>query len=105
MVELASHILEKKSGRFDPSQFKDEYELALRKLVKRKAAGKTIEPPEEREDRGNVVDLMEALRQSVGSKGLKAAALRTGSDSKKSAPARKRKSEAARSRGRKRKAA
>ena len=33
-------------------KFKDEYELALRKLVKRKAAGKTIEPPEEREDRG-----------------------------------------------------
>ena len=89
MVELASHILEKKSGRFDPSQFKDEYELALRKLVKRKASGKTIEPPAEREDRGNVIDLMEALRQSV--KGKKAAALSRRSDAKKSTPARKRK--------------
>jgi len=29
-----------KAGHFDPAKFKDEYELALRKLVKRKAAGK-----------------------------------------------------------------
>jgi DNA end-binding protein Ku len=79
----------KKSGRFDPSQFKDEYELALRKLVKRKASGKTIEPPAEREDRGNVIDLMEALRQSV--KGKKPAALSSRSHAKKSTPARKRK--------------
>src|SRR6478735_8681376 len=40
MVDLASHILDKKAGRFDASQFKDEYEQALRKIVKRKAAGK-----------------------------------------------------------------
>jgi DNA end-binding protein Ku len=105
MVDLASHILDKKAGRFDTAQFKDEYELALRKLDKRKASGKTIEPPEEREDRGNVVDLMEALRQSVKGKGRKVAALRTGSDSKKTAtPSRKRK-KAATPRARKRKAA
>ena len=77
MVSLAAHILDTKAGRFDPAKFKDEYELALRKLVKRKAAGKTIEAPEEREDRSNVIDLMEALRQSVKGKGRKAAALRT----------------------------
>ena len=47
MVELASHILDRKAGRFDPGEFKDEYELALRKLVKRKAAGHPIERPEE----------------------------------------------------------
>lgn len=89
MIELASYILDSKAGRFDASKFKDEYELALRKLVKRKATGKTIELPAEKEDRGNVVDLMEALRQSV--KGRKAAALKTKSDSKKTASARKRK--------------
>jgi Ku protein len=65
MIDLASHILDTKAGRFDASQFKDEYELALRKLVKRKAAGKTIEAPAERKDRGEVVDLMEALRRSI----------------------------------------
>ena len=88
MIELASHILDSKSGRFDASKFKDQYELALRKLVKRKASGKTIEMPAEREDRGNVVDLMEALRQSV--KGRKAAALKTKENGKKSVPAHKR---------------
>jgi len=89
MIELASHILDRKAGRFDASQFKDQYELALRKLVKRKASGRSIEMPAEREDRGNVVDLMKALRRSV--KGRKDAALKTMSDSKKTTPARKRK--------------
>jgi DNA end-binding protein Ku len=89
MIDLAIHILNSKAGRFDASQFKDEYELAVRRLVKRKAAGKTIEMPAEREDRGNVIDLVEALRQSV--KGRKGAALKGKSDSKKTAPARKRK--------------
>jgi Ku protein len=66
MVSLAAHILETKSGHFDPDKFKDQYEIALRKLVKRKAKGKPIEPPEERERPSNVVNLMDALRQSVG---------------------------------------
>jgi len=66
MVELASHILDKKAGHFDPAKFKDEYELALRKLVKRKASGKTIERTEAAEDRSNVIDLMAALQQSLG---------------------------------------
>ena len=50
MVELASHILDTKAAHFDPSKFKDEYENALKKLVKRKAAGKPIKAaePEER---------------------------------------------------------
>jgi Ku protein len=76
MLSLAEHILDTKAGHFDPKDFKDEYELALRKLVKRKAAGKEIEPPKPAEDSGKVIDLMEALRRSVqgdrGSQGRKA---------------------------------
>lgn len=89
MIELASHILDSKAGRFDASKFKDEYERALRKLVKRKASGKAIEVPAEKGDRGNVIDLMEALRQSM--KGRKSAASRGKSNGKTAAPARKRK--------------
>jgi DNA end-binding protein Ku len=85
MVSLASHILDTKAGHFDPGKFRDEFELALRKLVKRKAAGKTIEASAEREDRSNVIDLMQALRQSVKGKGAKAAALRAGGSSRKTA--------------------
>ncbi len=65
MVTLASHILDTKASTFNPDRFKDKYEAALKALVKRKASGKTIEIPEEREDRGNVIDLMEALKQSL----------------------------------------
>src|SRR3954463_6419137 len=42
MIELASHILDTKAAHFDPSQFKDEYEDALKALVRRKASGKPI---------------------------------------------------------------
>ena len=69
MVELAGDILDRKAGHFDAAKFKDEYELALRKLVKRKAAGKTIERPEQTERPSNVVNLMDALKQSLHGKG------------------------------------
>jgi DNA end-binding protein Ku len=65
MVELATHILEKKATKFDPSRFKDDYEIALKKLVQRKAKGHTIERPEPAERPSNVIDLMEALRASM----------------------------------------
>jgi DNA end-binding protein Ku len=68
MVELAGHILDSKAAHFDPSKFKDEYETALKKLVKRKAAGKPIKLPEPEERESNVVSLMEALKQSVKGK-------------------------------------
>jgi Ku protein len=68
MVDLAAHILDTKTSKFDPHKFKDKYEAALRALVKRKAAGKTIEVPEEKAEESNVIDLMDALKQSLGRK-------------------------------------
>jgi len=68
MVDLAAHILDTKAAKFDPHKFRDTYETALKALVKRKAAGKVIEAREPKEDRGNVVNLMDALRQSLGKK-------------------------------------
>jgi Ku protein len=65
MVSLAAHILDSKATRFDPGKFKDDYETALRKLVRRKAKGHVIEAPEPAEKPDNVVNLMEALRRSV----------------------------------------
>ena len=68
MIELASHILDTKAAHFDPSKFKDQYENALKTLVKRKAAGKPVKSvePEERPD--NVISLMDALKQSLKGK-------------------------------------
>ena len=68
MVELASHILDTKAAHFDPSKFRDEYENALKSLVKRKAAGKPVKAAEPEERPSNVISLMDALRQSLKGK-------------------------------------
>jgi DNA end-binding protein Ku len=68
MVELASHILDTKAAHFDPSQFKDEYETALKTLVKRKAAGKPVKAAEPEDKPDNVISLMDALKQSLKGK-------------------------------------
>jgi DNA end-binding protein Ku len=69
MVELASHILDTKAAHFDPGKFKDEYENALKTLVKRKAAGKPVRTAEREEKPDNVINLMDALKQSLKGKG------------------------------------
>ncbi|MCS3445914.1 MULTISPECIES: non-homologous end joining protein Ku [Bradyrhizobium] len=65
MLDLARHIVNQKAGRFDPEKFEDHYETALVDLINQKRSGKPI-TPKERPATGNVVDLMEALRRSVG---------------------------------------
>ena len=77
MLKLAEHILETKAGHFDPKKFKDQYEIALRKLVQRKAAGKKIEAAEPVEKPSNVINLMDALRQSVKREGKPTSRRRT----------------------------
>jgi DNA end-binding protein Ku len=64
MLDLAVHIVETKAGRFEPEKFEDEYENALKELLRKKQKGERIERPEE-PSRTNVVNLMDALRQSV----------------------------------------
>jgi DNA end-binding protein Ku len=65
MIELASHILDTKAAHFDPSKFKDEYEDALKTLVRRKASGKPVKAAEREERPDNVISLMDALQQSL----------------------------------------
>ena len=97
MVELASHILQTKAAHFDPSEFKDQYETALKALVKRKASGKPIKLPEPEERTDNVVSLMDALKQSLkGKSGAKSA--RTASRRTATRPAKKAHRSAARQR-------
>jgi DNA end-binding protein Ku len=59
MLDLAAHIVQTKSGHFDPSQFEDRYENALIDLLKKKQAGEKIEPARETPP-PRVVNLMEA---------------------------------------------
>ena len=67
---LTQHILKQKKGHFKPEKFEDRYEDALSALIKAKRAGK--EPPALSEPKpSNVINLMDALRRSVGKDGGK----------------------------------
>lgn len=68
MVAIAEKIIEQKEGPFDPSQFTDRYEDALRDLIKRKEKGGGRKMKVEEPESTNVVDLMVALRESLGRK-------------------------------------
>jgi len=70
LLGLAQSLIDKKTAKFDPSEFHDRYVDALKDLIerKRKAKGKKIieEAPEAAAGRGsNVVDLMAALKKSL----------------------------------------
>ncbi|KZC98815.1 non-homologous end joining protein Ku [Oceanibaculum pacificum] len=86
MLDLARHIIDTKSGKFDPAHYEDRYESALADLVQAKLEGKKIEPrkPARQE---KVVDLMAALRESAGAAKKKKPAARV--RAKSAAPRRK----------------
>ena len=83
MLDLASHIIKTKTGHFHPEKFEDQYEDALKELLRKKDKGEKIEPPPAREE-SNVINLMDALRRSV--KGERAA---SGSSRRRRAPHRR----------------
>ena len=62
---MAEAYIDTLSGDLELTDYTDEYRAALEELVAAKAAGRELVPVEERTDSGVVVDLMEALRQSV----------------------------------------
>jgi DNA end-binding protein Ku len=96
MIELASHIIDRKKTKFDPSKFEDKYEDALLELIKAKKAGKkppaAAAPPKP----SNVINLFDALKKSLDSdSGSKASSAtrdgrtRKAKSSRRKAPARK----------------
>jgi DNA end-binding protein Ku len=70
MVAIALKIIEQKEGPFDPAQFVDRYEEALKALIEEKEKGEKPVEAEAPEDT-NVVDLMAALRASLRQDGPK----------------------------------
>ena len=70
MVDLAVELIERKSGKFTPEQFENHYATALRELVNKKMKGQKITAPHEEAPRGaKVINLMAALRKSIGESG------------------------------------
>ncbi|MBU1326391.1 MAG: Ku protein [Alphaproteobacteria bacterium] len=90
MVAIAEKIIAQKEDAFDPSQFVDRYDAALKDLIKakQKGGGARVEAPEP--DDTNVVDLMAALRDSLkGSASGGKARATPGTATKRKSPAKK----------------
>ena len=66
MLDLAKHIVEQKSGTFEPEQFEDRYESALIDLINQKRNGLPTAKPAPKSS-GNVINLMDALKRSLAS--------------------------------------
>ena len=89
MLDLARHIVNQKAGHFEPARFEDQYETALLDLINQKRAGKPI-AAKERPRGENVVDLMDALRKSIGGGAARPEpAKKTAKKSKKATPGQK----------------
>ena len=63
--KMAKQLIRQLTDDFDPGQFKDEYHKALKKLIRKKVKGEEIVVLEATEERGEVIDLMDALKASV----------------------------------------
>ena len=73
MVALATQLIERQNGRFQPDDTTDRYEAKLREVIDAKLKGEGITPePASQPDRGNVIDLMAALKASLGQQGAAA---------------------------------
>lgn len=70
MIDLAKELIERKTAPFQPDKFQDRYETALRELIQAKLKGKRVRPEKAPEpETGEVINLMDALKESVKSSG------------------------------------
>jgi DNA end-binding protein Ku len=79
MLDLATHIVKTKEGKFEPEKFEDHYEDALKDVIRKKQKGEKLARPGQPKQ-SNVISLMDALRQSVKAGG------RTGSHAQRAQP-------------------
>jgi DNA end-binding protein Ku len=90
MLDLAKHIVEQKSGHFEPGKFEDHYETALQELLNKKQKGLPIDTVK-KSTPSNVVDLMSALKASIAGGTRTPAKSKSEKTVKKAKPAGKRK--------------
>ncbi len=73
MLDLAKHIVQQKSGHFEPAKFEDHYEAALTELINKKRNGERITQVSKPVSSDNVISLMDALKRSISGKPAAAA--------------------------------
>jgi DNA end-binding protein Ku len=90
MIDLATHIIDKKTTTFDPSKFEDRYEEALLELIEAKRAGRKPPKAAKSGKPTNVVNLFDALKKSLAEDGAvakaKAGAAKPSAGKAKAAP-------------------
>lgn len=65
-LQMAGSLIESMAGEFHPEEFSDSYRAALQQVIDAKIEGReVVAPPAEKEEEGQVIDLMAALRASV----------------------------------------
>ena len=69
MLAIAEKIVDQKAGDFDPTEFVDRYEDALRELIEEKKKGHVVAAPAPAKAESNVIDLMAALKKSLKTEG------------------------------------
>src|SRR5919198_1029444 len=89
MLDLAKHIVEKKSGAFEPELFEDHYETALIDLINKKRSGMPITAKAAPKTGGNVINLMDALKKSIANEKEAAPAAKVARDTAKDTKAKK----------------
>jgi DNA end-binding protein Ku len=70
-LDLAKELIRRKSAKFEPEKFTDQYEAALRELIDAKLKHLPVPTEQKAPQHGKVVNLMDALRQSVSAPGAK----------------------------------
>jgi DNA end-binding protein Ku len=86
LLSLAEELIERKAKPFDPKAFQDPYEAALKELIDAKMANRPPESIDEPQIGAKVIDLMEALKRSVGGKTRAAAPKKAAAAEKKAEP-------------------
>ncbi len=89
LLDLASHIIDTKAGKFQPQDFKDRYQDAVVALIRAKQEGRPLPGDAVTERPSNVVNLMDALRRSLGESGGKSDAKPASTEASTSAKAAK----------------
>jgi hypothetical protein len=103
MVKLATQLIERQQTDFEPADLEDRYEARPRAVIDAKLTGEGVAPEEPKMARAdNVIDLMAALKRSLGQESQSSPSPPPGAEKRKTAPPRKAKPPARRATGPKR---
>lgn len=85
-VEMAEMLIKARSGAFEPETFVDQYQKALRELIQAKLKGKEPAFAKPKQPKSNVINLMDALKKSLGDGAAKSGPKETAKAKEASAP-------------------